>query len=427
MAEFLLMPFGSAGDTLPFIGLGKHLAQRGHKVTVVANGYFKRHVKLAGLPFQELWSKDQYLAALENPDIWHPTKGFEAVVGHPNMPAIVEDQHQLTVEHFLRNPNIVVVAGSLSFGARIARETHGIKLVTVHLSPSVFLSVEKPATLPNLNIPRWWPRSWVRLMYWFGNRTIIHPVMKRVVGQYRKELHLPKVHDYFRQWLHSQEMVLGLWPTWFAAKAGDWPRHTKLLDFPFYDGQQEQPVMPEVIQFMENGPAPLVMTFGSAMKVGSALFQATINACVQLRQRALVLTNYPEQLPEELPPGIVHVNYAPLSMVLPHAACLIHHGGIGTTAQALRAGVPQVMTPLAHDQFDNAARVESLGVSATVKATHATPKRLMHAIQHVTQSNTVKQVAKDLRSRFTSEACYSQMVMELETVASRRASTRYHF
>lgn len=420
------MPFGSAGDTFPFIGLGKHLQARGHKVTVVANGYFRPYVRQAGLSFQELWSKEAYLAALDNPDIWHPTKGFQAVVGHANMPAIVEDQHQLIIEHFLRNPNIVVVAGSLSFGARIARETHGIRLVTVHLSPAVFLSVEKPSKLPNLRIPSWWPRSWVRFVYWMGNRMLIHPVMQRVVGQYRKELLLPKINDYFRKWIHSHELVLGLWPSWFAEKVSDWPKQTRLLDFPFYDGHVEQPVTPEVVDFFNAGPPPVVMTFGSAMKVGGALFQATIQACLELKRRALVLTPYREQLPESLPASILHATYAPLSQILPYASCLVHHGGIGTTAQAFRAGVPQVITPLAHDQYDNAARVKALGVSTTVEAPRATQKRLMQAIQHVTQSPSIKQQAQELRQRFAKEACYNRMVEELESIAGRRASTRFH-
>lgn len=426
MAEFLLMPFGSTGDTLPFIGLGKELKARGHDVQLVANGYFRNHVRLAGLPFREFWSKEEYLQALNNPDIWHPTKGFQSVVGHPLMPQLVEDQHHLIAEEFLRNPNLIVIAGSLAFGARIARETHGIRLVTVHLSPVVFLSVDKPNKMPNLTIPAWWPRSFVRLAYWLGNRFVIHPTMKRVVGSYRKELMLPKVHNYFNDWIHSKELVLGFWPDWFAPKVADWPAQTKLLNFPFYDGNEEQQLSAEVKAFFRAGLPPVVITFGSAMKVGGTLYKTMIDACIAMNQRALVLTAFGDQLPVSLPPTILHQNYIPLSQVLPHASCLVHHGGIGTISQGFRAGVPQLITPLAHDQFDNADRVIELQAGLSIPAGKLTVKNAGDALQKLLSTPKYRQQAHLLSQKSIEENCYQHCIEMLEQVASRRASTKFH-
>src|SRR5262249_31774015 len=76
----------------------------------------------------------------------------------------------------------------------------------------------------------------------------------------------------------------------------------------------------------------------------------------RLGRRAVVLTPHREQVPAPLPAGALWLPYVPLAALLPRAAALVHHGGIGTTAEALRAGVPQVIVPLAYDQFDNAAR-----------------------------------------------------------------------
>jgi rhamnosyltransferase subunit B len=426
MAEFLLMPFGSAGDTLPFIGLGKELKARGHTVQLVSNGYFKNHAKLAGLSFRELWSKEDYLKALENPDIWHPTRGFQAVVGHPQMPQVVEDQHHLIAEEYLRNPQLVVVAGSLAFGARIARETHGIKLVTVHLAPAVFLSAEKPGRLPNMKIPNWWPRSMVRAMYWLGNKMVIHPVMRRVVGAYRKELMLPKVKNYFRDWIHSKELTLGFWPDWFAPKVKDWPAQTKLLNFPFYDGHEEQQLSDQVKDFFRAGPPPVVITFGSAMKLGNKLYQTMIDACVSQQQRVLVLTAFRQQLPNPLPANAMHQNYIPLSQVLPHASCLVHHGGIGTTAQGFRAGIPQLITPLAHDQFDNGERVKNLKAGLMVPASKLTAKSAGDALRQLLSDMDYRQHAHQLSRQCIEENCYARCCEMLEQISSRRASTRFH-
>jgi UDP:flavonoid glycosyltransferase YjiC (YdhE family) len=102
------------------------------------------------------------------------------------------------------------------------------------------------------------------------------------------------------------------------------------------------------------------------MKHANQFFLDCIQACQLLGRRGILLTQHPEQLPKELPQGIQHFAYLPFSKVLPRAIALVHHGGIGTTAQAIAAGVPQVIRPMAHDQPDTAARVEKLGIGLTL-------------------------------------------------------------
>lgn len=424
-AEFILMPFGSAGDHFPFIGLGRHLQDRGHTVRVAGNGYFAGQSRRSGLTFDELYSKEEYLKNLNDPDIWHPTKGFAAVVGHPKMAEMVEDQHRYIIEQYVRNPKIIIVGGSLAFGARIARETHGIRLATVHLSPTVFLSALNPPRLPTMVIPRWWPRWMVRFLFWTANKTMIHPVMERSVGLYRRELRLPKIKNYFRDWIHSSEMVLGLWPDWFAEPAADWPNNVKLTGFPFYDSHDAQPLKAEVQAFLNAGERPVVITFGSAMKQGKALFQAAANACQSLNLRAILLTPFTEQIDELFPPTIKRFDYVPLSQLLPYSAALVHHGGIGTTSQGLRAGAPQLITPLAHDQFDNGHRAENLGVARMLPASQANTKSMARALHTLLTDPAIRQNAINLSRRLQDNSTFSRIADELETFAVRSPSTKY--
>ena len=102
------------------------------------------------------------------------------------------------------------------------------------------------------------------------------------------------------------------------------------------------------------------------MKHADQFFLDCIEACQLLGQRGILLTQHPEQLPAELPENIQHFAYLPFRRVLPQALALVHHGGIGTTAQAIAAGIPQVIRPMAHDQPDTAARVEKLGIGASL-------------------------------------------------------------
>jgi rhamnosyltransferase subunit B len=92
------------------------------------------------------------------------------------------------------------------------------------------------------------------------------------------------------------------------------------------------------------------------------LFGAAIEACRLLGERGILLTKFGQQLSAPLPPFVHHCDYAPFRKLLPCCSAVVHHGGVGTTAQALAAGIPQLILPMAWDQPDNAMRVKRLGV-----------------------------------------------------------------
>ena len=102
------------------------------------------------------------------------------------------------------------------------------------------------------------------------------------------------------------------------------------------------------------------------MRHGESFFRTAVEVCRLLGRRGVLLTRYHEQLPTSLPESVCHFDYLPLSQLLPHCAAIVHHGGVGTTAQAFACGTPQLIMPMAFDQPDNAARAERLGVSRTL-------------------------------------------------------------
>ncbi|HMO36698.1 MAG TPA: glycosyltransferase, partial [Gemmatales bacterium] len=204
------------------------------------------------------------------------------------------------------------------------------------------------------------------------------------------------------------------------------PPQTKLLEFPFYDGNEVQELSAEVKHFLKQGEPPVIMTFGSAMKHGQGLYRTVISACQELNLRALILTPFRDQLPATLPESALHQNYIPLSQVLPYASCLVHHGGIGTTAQALRAGIPQLITPLAHDQFDNAERVMRLDAGLALPASRLTPKNAATLLSKLLMKEKFQQAAKHLSNRMQNENSFAECCTILEQFASRRSSTRFH-
>jgi UDP:flavonoid glycosyltransferase YjiC (YdhE family) len=133
---------------------------------------------------------------------------------------------------------------------------------------------------------------------------------------------------------------------------------------------------------------------------GKQFFEESTKACAQLNRRGILLTRHPEQIPPQLPSRVRHVDYAPFTELLPRCAALVHHGGIGTTAQALRAGCPQLIMPMAHDQFDNALRITRLGVGASISVRGYRASRIAEQLRPLLESRQVREQCADVSRRF---------------------------
>ncbi|MGH9337428.1 MAG: glycosyltransferase, partial [Vicinamibacteria bacterium] len=107
----------------------------------------------------------------------------------------------------------------------------------------------------------------------------------------------------------------------------------------------------------------MIFTTGTAATSETSFFEESAEACRLTGIEGILLTRYREQLPREFPGSVRHFSFLPFSLALPRVAAIVHHGGIGTSSQALQAGTPQLLRPLAYDQFDNAHRLEELGVA----------------------------------------------------------------
>jgi rhamnosyltransferase subunit B len=361
--KVLLMPVGSSGDVHPFVGIGLALQRRRHDVTLITNGYFRPLADRVGLPFIELGKAEKYIEIQNNPDLWHPTRALKTIFGQ-YMPELVRQQYELLAE--IADPNSLVLAGSLAMGVRVAQEKLGLRLITVHLQPAVLRSFVAPPMQGPIKLPGWLPPWAVRGYFRMIDRLLVDRIIGPAISPLRQELGLPPVRGYFGEWWHSPLCVLAFFPEWFAP-APDYPPQLHFAGFPLYDERTSEELPREVRRFVDEGEPPVVATFGSGMRLGEHYFAAVAEACWRLGRRGMLLTPYRQQIPESLPPNVRHFDYVPFGLLLPHAAALVHHGGIGTCAQGMAAGVPQVVMPLSHDQPDNALRLRRLGVGRTLK------------------------------------------------------------
>jgi UDP:flavonoid glycosyltransferase YjiC (YdhE family) len=417
----LLLTLGSHGDVHPFVGLALELVRRGHSATVATNGHFEPLVRqVGGIDFRPIGSDEEYHKLKSNKDLWSPSRSFKVVFAA--VAETLRKSYEIVADFVTRHHNPVVVASSLGLAARVARDRFDFPLATVHLQPGVIRSLTDPSKLPGLFMPRWFP-MWLKRGIWEGgDKYVVDPVVAVPINGLRKELGLPPVKRVMKDWWHSPDRVIGMFPEWYAPTPSDWPAQYRAAGFPLWDEQGVTPMASELESFLRAGPPPVAFTPGSAMVHGHEFFDAAAGACARLGRRGLLLTRHPEQLPERLPPGVMHVSYAPFTELLPRCAALVHHGGIGTSAQGLRAGIPQLLQPMAHDQFDNARRLGRLGVGMALGVRRFTGKNVARALAALLDEATYAGKARALaRERFAGAGGLSVAADEVERLARPRA------
>ena len=418
MSSVVLTPVGSAGDVFPFVMLGRELHRRGHRVTVMAADPFRDVIVHAGLEFVSAGTTDEFEETTRNPDLWDPQRGprviFGEIASHMRRGYAVLEQLYVPGETLL-------VGHSLSVHTRVFEETHKVAAATVHLSPSVFRSDYRQPALPTGQDVTRWPRWAKRTLWWAIDRFGIDPFLVPELNAWRSTLGLAPMSRVFKAWVHSPQLVLGLFPEWFAAPQPDWPRQLRLTGFvPSAElGRELRAADQERLeQFLHAGSPPIVFTPGSANRHASAFFQAAIGATAKAGRRALLVTPYREHLPS-LPTDAAHFEYVPFSTLFPRAAAVVHHGGIGTSAQVLNAGVPQLVMPMGFDQPDNGSLLKRLGVAEVVHPKNFTAAVVASALERLLTNEETRARCERARTQMDPQAALKRACDLLEEAALR--------
>jgi UDP:flavonoid glycosyltransferase YjiC (YdhE family) len=364
--RIVLNTFGSYGDIHPYLALGMELRARGHSVVIATMEIYREKVCNAGLEFAAVrpnipQPKDQEPGLIDK--IMDPKDGPRFLTEQVIFPA-VRDSYQDLVQA-VNGADLLVTHPAAPAGPLVGRKT-GMRWISTVLAPLSFFSAYDPP------VPPYW--QWTSKLQLLGPR-VMKPFLDfmknnykaKAVVDFRSEIGLSDNGNPMFDAQHSPELVLAMFSRSFASPQPDWPPQTRLTGFCFYDGKNEEVIPSELLSFLQAGPAPIVFTLGSsAVWVARDFFRESIKAAQSLGQRAVLIIGDERNSPAEIPEGMIAINYAPYQALLPRASVVVHHGGVGTTAQGLLAGVPTLIVPFAFDQSDNAAHAKRIGTSRTV-------------------------------------------------------------
>lgn len=362
--NILFSTFGSLGDIHPYLAVALEAARRGHKPIIATSERYRDKIEAQGVEFRavapDLPPEDEFgsLAKRVMNEKDGPRFLFEEIL----VPALRTQYDDLLAAS--EDTDVLITHPAAMAGPLVARKT-GKKWMSSVLSPISLWSRRDPSvppTLPYLD----WLRVFGPLWGWVQVEAGKAATKKWVahIHELREEKRIESTGHPMFGGQFSPHGTLALFSRHFCAQQPDWPRNTTATGFCFYDavGMNSEPQADEGgwREWMQNGPQPVVIGLGSAaVHDGREVWEAAVRAAKRDNVRIVLLTAGHFQTPEE---NVLCVSYAPYSEIFPLSLSIYHQGGVGTTAQALRAGVRQVIMPFAHDQSDNAARIQRLGV-----------------------------------------------------------------
>jgi UDP:flavonoid glycosyltransferase YjiC (YdhE family) len=310
--------------------------------------------------------------------------GTEFLIRELLAPAVDDTYEQLRVA--ARGADLLVTH-PVTFAGPVLAEATGMPWVSTVLAPASLMSEHDPFVMP----PAPWLKQVERISRWpsvmlmrLAHR-MTRPWMAPV-DALRARLGLPRGRHPVFEGQHSPTRVLALFSRVLAEPQADWPPNVRVTGHVFYDAGHGASLAPELARFLNDGEAPLVFTLGSsAVMAAGRFYEESIEAARRLGRRAVLLagSDRASQLSSSLPSGMLVVDQAPHSLLMPRAVAVVQQCGIGTLAQALRAGQPILAVPFAHDQPDNAWRAVRLGVARTIPAGRYGARRAERELGHL--------------------------------------------
>lgn len=379
--RIVLSNIGTFGDINPLIALALELKRRGHTPVMTLPAVYRPKIVPLGLEFHDLRPDIDPTNTLLVQMVYDVNKGTETGLRKFLFPALRDTFADLLDAATKPVRADLLLLGELNYAGPLVAESTGIPWASYVLAPFSFFSAFDPPVLPPY--PRLARADKVVPGMGRGIRRLARFVTRHwpePIYELRRELGLPMGPNPIFDAKHSPNLVLALFSRALGVEQKDWPANTLITGFCFYDSDAGNAALPPNLEeFLAAGEPPVVFTLGSAAVLAAGdFYEQSARAAMRLGVRAVLLIgNDPRNRPETaLPESICIAEYAPYSALFPRARLIVHQGGVGTTAQCLRAGRPMLIMPYSHDQPDNARRMKRRGVAQVIQRASYKPWRV---------------------------------------------------
>lgn len=352
---------GSVGDVFPFFVIGSELKSRGHDVTLIANTWYQTYSQLFDLDF---YGFDQDRDKVEETAVkWKASQSTAAVIESEIMPA-VKNTFTYIIDN-MEEGNTLIVSTFNVLGGKLAHVKLNIPHISILINPDI------------LPINSAWQKAWNKELY---------SRLEKFCDAF--SIVLPRKNLF--NFTATGDKTIALFPGWFTE---DRNKNLKVevdfVGFPHMDSHKENSIFnklqmdsfPESLNsFLNNDKKTVVFTPGTFNRDVTSFFNHALSACEKFDIQGVFLTFEKGQLPAELPDNVRYFDFLPLNLLLKKSALLVSSGGIGSCAEAIAAGIPHLVLPVAYDQHYNAKRVKLLKVGNYLVKSEMTRKKYLDSI-----------------------------------------------
>ncbi len=403
------------------LALGRELQNRGWEIVFLTSEPYRELADNAGFHCEVIVDQAGFDDWINKPDFWHPFRGIRTVLSG-TAEKLIQPCFEAIEKHHQPGSSILV-SHMLDFGARIFRDKHPeTPQVSVVLAPMAIRTPNEPPRLTHWWYEARWPPALIRAQFYLADQLFVRRWLGKPVNQFRQEVGLKPVHRPLKTWNLSPDCILGLFPSWFAPSKKHLPEQMVCTGFPLEDAAHEFKSRGATDCYFSDGVQPVIFAPGTANTHASKFFQAALDACQSLKLNGLFLTEHTKQLPSSLPPNIQHHRYLPFREALPSVQAIVHHGGVGTTSQAMAAATPQLIVPMAFDQFDNAERMERVGCGRKLFKSRLSAKRMTTLLNEVISDPQIRENCKKTSERLMGTRSVELAVDKVEAVFTNRNS-----
>lgn len=360
MAHIVLITIGSGGDVYPFLRIGKLIIEEGHEVTLISHCVYKEKAEQLGFLFISSDTVEEYnslMSAETHTEIQEP-KGSISFSKTEMFPKIEKSFNKIISN--IRHPTLIIGHNMLHGLVQMISEKMSTPYISVFLAPG-YLEGEKMGA--SLNI--------------FSEE---YNIIRASVG-------LRPVVDWHSM-IKNYSKGIAFWPDWFAQPEDGWP--TNVIPAGFLLHENEEKIEDELQKWLIE-KSPILITHATTPPSSRNYFMSAIEACEEMGLPAIIVSRHKEFLPSVLPKEIKHFDYLPFSKLISYVSVLVHHGGIGTTGQALLSGTPQLIMGKGFDRPRNAECVKKLGVGAFLPASKWNKEDVIDSLHALYQNEEMKQ------------------------------------
>lgn len=410
--NIFLLTVGSQGDVQPFVALGQGLQNAGHTVTIATGQGFGPLIEPRGLRYAPL--NADYLQMIQSPE------GKAALAGKnllsmirqvmPVLRQVMEDAWQAA-----QDADLIIYHPKALAGYHIADK---LGIPAILSLPVPMYSPTRAFAAPGLPFT-----NLGGLLNRLSYSLIIQGAtasFRGMINAWRKEtLGLPPARGE-NNTLRGRPIsrIYPISPHVLPPPA-DWDANTYLTGYWFLRPLADWQPPEGLVNFIEAGPAPIYVGFGSmATEDAARVTRTVVDAVQQAGVRAVLASGWGGIAETALPENVCIIQSAPHDWLFPRMAAVVHHGGAGTTAAGLRAGKPTVICPLFGDQPFWGKRVEALGVGpAPLPLKKLNAADLAAAIRQSVNQMEMRERAKGLGEKIRAEDGVAQAVSLINRLA----------